>query len=382
MQISRRSFLRTVGLGTAAGTAVTWPLARAASTTHFEPERTTPDHGYIRLDSNENVYGPSRRVLDVIRAAATSANRYPYMRYDELIAKIANRHNVKYEQVLLGCGSTEILRMAAQAFLGPGKKLVQASPTFEALGYYALPTGAEVVAVPLIATFAHDLEGMLGRCAGASALIYLCNPNNPTGSITARKDIESFIGRMPANATLLIDEAYHHYAVPSASYASFLDHPVNDERVIVLRTFSKVYALAGLRLGYAIASPEKVGRMRFFTTLDNVNGMVVSAAMVALDDEPAVADSKKRNADARQEFFNQALARMLRPIDSQTNFVMMDTHHPAAEVIEHFRKFNILIGRRFPAMDTCIRVSLGTPSEMQSFWRAWDMLPYPKMGHH
>lgn len=381
MQISRRRFLRTVGLSTAAGTALA-PLAGLSSPLGFEPERTKPEPGFIRLDSNENAYGPSRRVAEAIRVAAPTANRYPYLRYDDLIQRIAARHRVKPEQVLLGCGSTEILRMAAQAYLGPGAKLVQASPTFEALEFYAQTTGAEIARVPLTAAFAHDLESMLNRCAGSPALIYLCNPNNPTGSTTPRKDIESFISRLPSNVNVLIDEAYHHYAVPSANYASFLDHPVNDERVIVARTFSKVYGLAGLRLGYGIAAPAAVSRMRRFTTLDNINGMAVEAALAALDDRQALADFIKRNTDARQEFFNQALARMIKPIDSQANFVMMNAHHPAADVIAHFEKSNIRIGRAFPPMDTYVRVSLGLPGEMRAFWRAWDLLSFPKMGHH
>ena len=110
--------------------------------------------------------------------------------------------------------------------------------------------------------------------------------------------------------------------------------------------------------------------------------MVVRAAIAALDDQQAVREFVKRNADERQEFFNQAMARMLKPIDSHANFVMINTHHPAAEVIQHFGKNNILIGRRFPAMDSYIRVSLGTPSEMLEFWRVWDLLPYANMHHH
>jgi histidinol-phosphate aminotransferase len=371
-----------MGLGTAAATAVPWPLAGVSSAAVFEPTRPSNADGFIRLNSNENVYGPSRKTLEAIRAAVSTANRYPYMHYDELTARIASFHRVKPEQVLLGCGSTEILRMAAQAFLGGGKKLVQASPTFEAAYYYAQSTGAEVESVPLTAEFAHDLDGMLAHASGSTALVYICNPNNPTASITPRKHLEDFLGKLSPAAYVLIDEAYHHYAGESSRYVSFLDHPINDQRLIVARTFSKVYGLAGLRLGYGIASPATAGRMRAFATLDNVNGMVVRAAIAALDDQQAVREFVKRNADERQEFFNQAMARMLKPIDSHANFVMMNTHHPVAEVIEHFQQNNILIGRRFPAMDTYMRVSLGTPDEMQAFWRAWDLLPYANMHHH
>ena len=382
MHLSRRGFLRAAGIGTATSVAVRLPLGAVSEAVASVPPRSSAAAGPIRLDSNENPSGPSTRTLEAIRAAVPSANRYPFMHYGELTARIASHHKVKPEQVLLGCGSTEILRIAVQAFLGAGKKLVQASPTFEAIADYARSTGAEVASLPLTREFAHDLDGMLGQAASSTALIYICNPNNPTASITPRRDIEDFIRKLPATACVLIDEAYHHYAGGSSRYASFLDHPVNDERIIVVRTFSKIYGLAGLRLGYGIASPATLSRMHPFATQDNINGMVVRAAIAALDDQQAVGQFAKRNADERQEFFNQAMARMLKPIDSHANFVMMNAHHPADEVIQHFQKNNILIGRSFPEMNTYIRVSLGTSREMQAFWNAWDLLPYANMHHH
>jgi len=381
MQLSRRNFLRSVGMGTAAATSVQWSLPAWPSAAAFEPARTKEPGGPIRLDNNENVYGPSRKTAAAIRAALGSANRYPFNEYDGLIDRIASFHKVKPEQILLGCGSSEILRLAAAAFLGPGKQLIQASPTFESMDHYARSAGAEVISVPLTATFAHDLDAMLARTATSSTLAYICNPNNPTASLTPRNDIESFIGKLPGNSYVLIDEAYHHYAGQSAMYASFLDRPVENDRVIVSRTFSKIYGLAGLRLGYGITSARTAKQMNAYATIDNVNGVVVRAGLAALDDAPSVAEFIKRNEDARQEFFNQAMARMLKPIDSHTNFVMMNTHHPAERVIEHFRKNNVLIGRRFPAMDSYIRVSFGTPDEMAAFWRVWDMLPFAKAMH-
>ena len=181
-----------------------------------------------------------------------------------------------------------------------------------------------------------------------------------------------------ASTFVVIDEAYHHYVGESGMYASFIDHSLGDERVIVARTFSKVYGLAGLRLGYAVASPKIIQQMRKFATEDNINGVVTQAAGAALEDSDSLNDFVQRNANDRQEFFNHAMGRALKPIDSHANFVMMNTFHPAQEVIEHFRRNNILIGRRFPPMDTFIRVSLGRPEEMQAFWAAWDKLPYPK----
>jgi histidinol-phosphate aminotransferase len=379
MASSRRSFLRTLGAGAAAGTAVQWPFSGLASGSGFEPTRPAQPDGAIHLNNNENVYGPSEKTVDAIRAAVGTANRYPFRSCDELTERIAGFHGVKPEQVILGCGSTEILRVTAQAFLGGGKTLLQTSPTFEAIEHYAQSTGAEVLSLPLTHQYGHDLQGMLERANASATLVYICNPNNPTATLTPRKDLEDFIAKLPPTTFVLIDEAYHHYAGVSAMYASFLDRPVHDERVIVSRTFSKVYGMSGLRLGYGIASPETAQRIRPFSTRDNANGIVARAAMTALDDQEAVKEFVRRNDDDRQEFYNQCHARMLRPIDSHANFVMMDTHRPAKQIIEHFRQHNVLIGRRFPAMDSHIRVSLGTPPEMLEFWRVWDLLPHVEM---
>ena len=223
---------------------------------------------------------------------------------------------------------------------------------------------------------------MQARVSASTTLVYICNPNNPTASLTPRKDLENFIGKLPASTFVVIDEAYHQYAGQSAMYSSFIDHPVDNAQVIVTRTFSKVYGLAGLRLGYAVASPNTIQKMRRFASQDNINTVVIQAAAAALDDVEAVNDAVRRNTDDRQEFFNQALARALKPIDSHANFVMMNTFHPAEEVIQYFRKNHVLIGRSFPAMNTYIRVSLGRPEEMERFWQAWDMLPYPKHTMH
>lgn len=378
MMTSRRGFLRSLGAGAAIGVAAQPALPGLSRAAIFEPIPPTQDNGLIRLNNNENAYGPSKKVADAIQSSIGSVNRYPLIEYESLIERIADVHRVKAEQVLLGCGSTEILRMAAFAFLGSGKQLMQASPTFEAIENYARAASSEVISVRLTPRFSHDLDGMQARVTASTTLVYVCNPNNPTASLTPRKDLDTFIGKLPASTFVLIDEAYHHYAGRSEMYASFLDRPVDDERVIVTRTFSIVYGLAGLRLGYAVASPPAVQKMRQFSTQVSVNTVVARAASTALDDLDGVSEFVRRNADDRQEFFNQALARSLKPIDSHANFVMMNTFHPAGEVIEDFRKNNILIGRSFPAMGTYIRISLGRPEDMRRFWQAWDRLPYPK----
>jgi histidinol-phosphate aminotransferase len=309
-------------------------------------------------------------------------NRYPPLENSSLAERIADAHSVKPEQILLGCGSTDILRMAAFAFLGNGKQLIQASPTFEAIENYARAASSEVISVRLTSSFAHDLDGMHARVTSSTTLIYICNPNNPTATLTPRKELEDFIGKLPPSTFVVIDEAYHEYAGQSGMYASFIDHPLDNERIIVTRTFSKVHGLAGLRLGYAVASPNAIQKMRQFASQDNINTIVAQAASAALDDIDGVNDFVRRNMDDRQEFFNQAMGRALKPIDSHANFVLMNTYHPAEEVIQRFRKNDVLIGRSFPPMSTYIRVSLGRPEEMRRFWQTWDMLPYPKLTMH
>jgi histidinol-phosphate aminotransferase len=372
MITSRRGFLCSVRAGVAVGIT-------ARSLTGFSSASTYKQNdGLVHLDNNENAYGPPEKILDAIQFSIGCVNRYPLMEDNPLTERLADQHAVKSEQILLGCGSTDILRMAAFAFLGSGKQLIQASPTLEAIENYARAASSEVISVRLTPRFSHDLDGMQARVSASTTLVYICNPNNPTASLTPRKELESFIGKLPASTFVLIDEAYHEYAGQSGMYASFIDHPLDDERVIVTRTFSKVYGLAGLRLGYAVASPSAIQKMRQFASQDNINTVVVQAALAALRDIDGMNDSVRRNMDDRQEFFNQAMARALKPIDSHANFVMMNTFHPAEELIQHFRKDNILIGRSFPPMNTYVRISLGRPEEMQRFWQTWDTLPYPK----
>jgi histidinol-phosphate aminotransferase len=384
MTSSRRHFLRSLGMGTAAGAAaMRWPLETISAAQSAEPIRPNGADGFLLLNSNENPYGPSARVANAIRGATGKVNRYAFLKYDQVTEQIANHHRVKPERILFGCGSTELLRVAACAFLGNSKKLIQALPTFEALENYAKSLGSEVTHVHIDRKFAHDLEGMLSHADASTGLVYICNPNNPTASLTPRKDIEAFVRRLPATTHVLIDEAYHDYVISTGMYSSFIDNPMDDDRVIVTRTFSKVHGLAGLRLGYAVAAPEVIEKMRAFLTQDSLNSIVAEVVGVALDDVSGVREAVKRNHDDMQEFLNRAVTRNLSPIDTHTNFVMMNIQHPAPEVIDHFKQRRILIGRYFPSMETYIRVSMGTPKDMQTFWQAWNLLPWSnKKMHH
>jgi histidinol-phosphate aminotransferase len=375
MPISRRSLLRRLGASAVAGAAVEslggLSLAALPESAPAASEPACP----LLLDHNENAYGPSEKVLAVLRDASPRSSRYPRTEYDSLLSKLAALHSVKTEQIVLGCGSSEILRAAAAAFLGPGRNLVQASPTCPALGEFARSSGAEVIEVPVNKMCEHDLGAMLTRTGDSVGLAYICNPNNPTATLTPRKDIEDFIRKLPAKTMVLVDEAYHHFVSPNSSYASFLDRPFDDPRVVVCRTFSKIYGLAGMRVGYAVATPDLAHRLSANRLQFGVGVMSARAADAALDDFDYVRLAVKRNTDDRQEFMNQVNARMLRALDSHTNFVMLNPMRPPEQVFEHLKKNNVLVGPRIPAMDKYIRVSLGTPRDMHEFWRIWDLLP-------
>jgi histidinol-phosphate aminotransferase len=377
MPISRRTLLGRLAAGAAVAAAV--PL-EAADTLGASLGRAAPEairSGQpIRLHRNESIYGPSSKVTAVMQeAAGRPASRYPDGDAEALRLKIASLHGVAPAHVVLGCGSSELLRMAIDAFVRPQQKILAALPTFESLDQYAKRAGVEVVGVPLSKDWSYDVSAMLARTDPTTRLVYICNPNNPTGSLTRREDLEAFIRRLPPHVFVLIDEAYHHYVGDSADYASFIDRPVDDSRVIVTRTFSKIHGLAGLRVGYAVAARPTASTLASRCLSDGVGVVAARAAAAALDDREYVRLTAGWNTDDRQEFLNQANARMLRSIDSLANFVMLNTGRPAGTVSEHFAIHGIVVPRPVPALASYIRVSLGTPAEMREFWRVWDLLP-------
>ena len=323
-----------------------------------------------------NGFGPSGSVAGAVYAAAErAANGDASAGVEPLIARIASVHGVRPDRIVIGCGSGEVLQLVAAAYAGPEKKIVAAVPTCELIDEIAERAGAEVVAVPLDERYGHDLAAMLNRVDSSVGLVYICNPNNPTGTLTSRESIEAFLQRLPATVHVVIDEAHHHYVGASLDYVSFLDRPVIDPRVIVVRSFSNVYGLSGLRVGYGVAPEDVVRTLSDIPLPDSINAIGSAAAIAALDDTGYVQRCVARNVDDRQEFLNEAGTRMLRAIDSHTNFVMLDTDRPATRVIEHFRTNGIAIAGFFPYFAKYIRVSLGRPREMREFWRVWDLMP-------
>jgi len=374
MALSRRALLRHVTASAVFAAGSPRLNAGAAS----EPTAPAGD-GSIRLDSNENPFGPSERAVAAMQRAADRSARYPAAHVDLLRDAIAAHHAVASGQVMVSAGSSAVIRAAAMTLVGPAKTAVMGSPGCPLFAESVAYAGSRLAAVPLTKAHAHDLDAMLAAVEGDTRLVYVCNPNNPTGSLTRRSDLDRFLEAVPSGTYVLVDEAYHHFVGGSADYASLIGRASLRPRTIVTRTFSAVYGLAGLRIGYAVADPETLRLFRAGGLSDAVTVPGAMAAMAALADQEHVRRCVKRNADIRQEFFNQANARMLRAIDSHTNFVLLDTQRAADQVADHFRRHGILIGAPAADLRRYVRVSLGTEEEMQRFWRTWDLLPMAQM---
>ncbi len=353
MHISRRELARAVGAGVAVAAARPL-LAKAAAGSDV-----------VRLSANENPYGPSRAALAAMRDATALAWRYPDEAADALIADLARLHGVPAECVLLGDGSSEILKLAASAFTSADRKLVIAEPSFEAIAVYARARGAPVVAVPLDAAFAHALERMDVDGAG---LVYVCNPNNPTASITPRGRLRAFVDS--SRAPVLVDEAYHHY-VDSSEYESVAPLVASHSSLIVARTFSKIYGMAGVRLGYAIAQPEVIRKLSAQAAWDSVNVFALAAGRASLRDEGWVATGRTRNADTKTQVVAHLQRLGYAVIPSQANFFMFDTRREVKPLVAALHGRGVDVGRLFPALPHHLRVTVGTPEQMKRFLEAF-----------
>jgi histidinol-phosphate aminotransferase len=259
--------------------------------------------------------------------------------------------------------------MADAAFLAPGRTVVAAEPTFEAVLAYARVTQSEAVKVPLAPDFRHDLPRMAAACDGRTGLVYVCNPNNPTGTVVRKPELDAFFARVPTSAVVLVDEAYHHF-VEDPGYRSAAETIDAYPNLVVARTFSKIYGMAGLRLGYAIASETNAKALRAHASWSNANAAVLAAALVSLADEGLVAAQRARINGARRALCAELDRDGRRYIPSEANFVMLDAGTDVKPLIEAFKARKVLVGRRFAAMPTWLRVSMGRPEEMTAFLAA------------
>jgi histidinol-phosphate aminotransferase len=320
----------------------------------------------IRLDSNENPYGPGPAAFEAIDNAFDIVSRYPDAPEEHLQETVTRWHGVPAGSVLMGCGSTEILRMAVREFTSPGRALVTAAPSFEDPMREAERLGAPVTAVPVDSALRLDLAGIADRSAGAG-LIYLCNPNNPTGTLHPEAAIKEFVERAlersPAT-TILIDEAYYEY-VEDPAYATSIPLAMKNPQVIVSRTFSKVFGLAGLRVGYAVGREGTLEPMRRHKLESGVNALGAAAAMAVLNRKDQVAGQRRLNHDARSFTKGWFESAGYKVVPSETNFMMVDLRIDPRSFRDACRKLDVWVGRPFPPLATHARISIGTMDEMR-----------------
>lgn len=367
VSISRRKFAQLLGVGAAC--AVAKPAVSLAKTVPITHPAAPALTGIVRLSSNENPYGPSPQGLKAMTNVFHLACRYPDENATALIEKLAKLNNVTPDQILLGDGSGEVLKLCAETFaVAQRGRLVVADPTFEAILHHSSVNGAEVVKIPLTNTFAHDV-GKMAEVPN-TALVYICNPNNPTASITPKNDLQSFISKMSPPTMILVDEAYFHYA-DSPEYESVIplvqDHP----NLIVARTFSKIYGMAGLRCGYAVGQAESIAQLRAHQSWDSVNIMALAAASASLDDVNQVASGRRLNQETRTFVTTQLEGMGYNCIPSEANFIMFDVKRPVVPLIKMLKEKNVEVGRLFPAMPNHMRLTIGKKNEMEAFLSAF-----------
>jgi histidinol-phosphate aminotransferase len=353
LHFTRRTFARALGAGAILAAVPKLALAK------------TPPLSEVRLSANENPYGPAPAAMRAMTDALREAPRYPDELADALTADIARLHGVNPNQVLLGDGSSDILRLAAAAFASSGRKLITADPTFESIAAHAAAYGASVTKVPLTATFAHDL----GKMTDAS-LVYVCNPNNPTATITPKATLRGYLDTVPKTTTVLVDEAYHHYAT-SPDYESVIPLVATHPNLVVARTFSKVYAMAGIRAGYAIAQADTIEKLRNQQQWDAMNVVALAGAKASLADPDHVALSRKRNSDTKAWLAGELQKNGYELLPSEANFVMIPVRRDVKPMLADMRRQGVHVGRLFPAMPKYMRVTIGTPEEMERFVTAF-----------
>ena len=322
------------------------PLARSASPT-------------IYLDANENPYGPSPRAREAMREALAGGNRYPDT--GPLLDGLAETLGVTREYLVLGHGSFELLCTAASAFAG--REVVTPYPSFNVIADRAERAGANVRYVPLTDAHALDLDAMEAAITRETDLVYVCNPNNPTGTIVPDRELRPFVQRASESALVVVDEAYHEY-VQSPAYASLVDLVREGREVVLLRTFSKIYGLAGMRVGYAVARPDLAARLRAHS-VGVLNAAGLAAALASLGDEGFVRTSRLRNAEARAVLIGHLRANAMPYAESHGSFVWARTPGPFVRLRQSLARQDILIGDGPTPESRWGRISLGTPDEME-----------------
>ncbi len=370
MALSRRAFVRTVGLGSAA----LWAgRARLFGSTAEERAAIAAWQAAggrpLLLHNNENPLGPGPLALEAIEAAlrgGAEAGRYPFDAVGPLVRAIAEGQGVAPESVVTGCGSTELLRNAVQAFTSPTRPLVTGAPSYEECPQYAALIGTPVRAIPLDAAMRLDLEAMAAAAVGAG-LVFVNNPNNPTATVHSGDALEAFLARVRRTSpetVVLIDEAYHDY-VTDPAYRTLIPVAVKAPGVLVARTFSKAYGMAGLRVGYLIGHPETVQAVAGWNQ-GAMNLVGLAAAARSIRDPARLWAEAARNTEVRRYTLDWFARHGFAATASQCNFIFVNVKRPAQVFREACRAHGVIVGRDFPPFEqTHVRISLGTMEEMQ-----------------
>jgi len=328
----------------------------------YTPGKEIP--GAIKLASNENPLGPSPQAMDAIRHAADQLSLYPDGNCTNLKNKLSQKYCIKPENIVVGNGSDEILLLIAGAFIEPGDEVVIAQPTFSEYEFSARLLGAIPVFVPLT-NGAYDLNAMAQAITPQTKVVYLCNPNNPTGTIFFQNDLDEFLARVPEDILVVMDEAYVEY-VTHTHYPQSM-HYINEKNIVVLRTFSKIYGLAGLRVGYGLASPEIIASLNKAREPFNVNRLAQIAATAALDDEAFLQKSKENNEAGKKYLYTEFDKLSLTYLLTEANFIFAETPMAGIEIFQALMDQGITIRPMASfGCDNAVRVTIGTEEQNQA----------------
>jgi histidinol-phosphate aminotransferase len=325
----------------------------------------TVSDSIIRLNSNENPYGPTPLALKAMNVAIMQSNRYPWETTAQLIDKIALKYQLNKENVLVGAGSSEILGLVAQYAAKRKGNLVAANPTFRIWMNAAANCGLEIITVSLTSDKKHDLSAMLGKINAETRLVYICNPNNPTGTVVPSSELKNFIEEASKKTLVLLDEAYTEYSDEPSQSAMV----GNNKNLIIVKTFSKIYGLAGARIGYALAHPEIIKLLNGFQPWQNagVGSVSLAGALASLDDNEFINSCKLKNRSAKEMVYNTFKQLNISHAPSHTNFLYYSVKDFKDDFLATLVKNNILAGRMVEEDGKWTRITIGTFEEMKTY---------------
>jgi histidinol-phosphate aminotransferase len=365
MELNRRQWLKTTALAggfTLFNGLTGIPALSAEEVKKFNPRALSSS---IRLSSNENPYGPSERVRNAVTKAFNDGCRYPYSYADDLAELLAKKHGVDAESIIITGGSTEGLKIAGITFTADGGEIIAAKPTFLAMMQYAEMWGAKINWVPVDETMGYDLEEIEKRISSETKMVFICNPNNPTSTLLPAHTLTDFCSSVSKRTVVFSDEAYYDY-IEDPNYPSMIDLVKKGENVVVSKTFSKVYGMAGMRIGYLIAKPELAKKIRTnIVAMSNV--YAIEGAKEALIDDEFYKFTLNKNREAKKIIYNTLNHLELPFIKSHTNFVFFKSGKNINELGAQMLDKGISIGRAFPPFYDWCRVSTGTLEETELF---------------